>query len=136
MTLTPKQKLDLLDRGFSRRNFGKIASLLTAGASLPFYNEPALAQLSKIDNIPADAVIINANENPLGPSPEALEAAHKIIANGGRYLYNETDAVKAARAEAGRGLCPHVPRFERAAASGGSGVLFADEVLCGRGPRI
>jgi len=95
MTLTPKQKLDLLDRGFSRRNFGKIASLLTAGASLPFYNEPALAQLSKIDNIPADAVIINANENPLGPSPEALEAAHKIIANGGRYLYNETDAVKA-----------------------------------------
>ena len=83
MTLTPKQQLDLLDRGFSRRSFGKIASVLAAGATMPFYNEPALAQLSKITNIPARRRIINANENPLGPSPEALEAAHKICSNGG-----------------------------------------------------
>ncbi len=27
MTLSPKQKLDLLDRGFSRRNLGKIAGI-------------------------------------------------------------------------------------------------------------
>jgi histidinol-phosphate/aromatic aminotransferase/cobyric acid decarboxylase-like protein len=94
MTLTKKQQLDLLERGFSRRNFAKVASFMAAGSTLPFFGEPALAQLSKIDNIPADAVIINANENPLGPSPEAAEAAHKIIANGGRYLYNETDAAK------------------------------------------
>src|SRR5262249_31777771 len=85
---------DLIKRGFSRRNFGKVATLMAAGSTLPFYNEPALAQLSKIDNIPDDAVIINANENPLGPSPEAMEAAHRIISNGGRYLYAETDKAK------------------------------------------
>jgi histidinol-phosphate aminotransferase len=82
-----------LKRGFSRRSLGKIAAFITAGASLPFYNEPALAQLSKVDNVPADAVMINANENPLGPSPEAREAAKKIVDMGGRYMYSETDKV-------------------------------------------
>jgi histidinol-phosphate/aromatic aminotransferase/cobyric acid decarboxylase-like protein len=94
MTLTPQEQTELLRRGFSRRNFGKLATLVAAGSTLPFYNEPALAQLSKIDNIPADAVIINANENPLGPCPEAIEAAQKIVLNGGRYLYGETDKVR------------------------------------------
>ena len=75
MTLNTKQQLDLLERGFSRRNFGKIAGMMAAGSTLPFFGEPALAQLSKITNIPADAVMINANENPLGPCPEALAAA-------------------------------------------------------------
>jgi histidinol-phosphate/aromatic aminotransferase/cobyric acid decarboxylase-like protein len=65
--------------------------MLAAGSTLPFYNEPALAQLSKIDNIPDDAVIINANENPLGPCPEAIEAAQKVVLNGGRYLYADKD---------------------------------------------
>ncbi len=91
MTLTKIQQLDLLERGFSRRNFGKIASVLAAGSALPFYSEPALAQLSKIVDMPADAVIINANENPLGPSPEALEAVRTIAAQGGRYLFTKTD---------------------------------------------
>ena len=41
--------------------------MMGAGAAaLPFYNEPALAQLSKVD-APPDAVLLNANENPLGP---------------------------------------------------------------------
>jgi histidinol-phosphate aminotransferase len=75
----------------SRRNFGRMAALVTAGASLPFYNEPALAQLSKVGPIPADAVKINANENPLGPCPEAADAIAKVIARGGRYMYEETD---------------------------------------------
>ena len=49
--------------------------LLTAGAALPFYNEAALAQgLSALPNLPPDAVRINANENPMGPCPEAIEA--------------------------------------------------------------
>ena len=38
----------------------------------------------------ADAVRINANENPMGPCPEAIEAINKIVAQGGRYLYGET----------------------------------------------
>jgi histidinol-phosphate/aromatic aminotransferase/cobyric acid decarboxylase-like protein len=95
MTLTTSQELEFLKRGFSRRSFGRIATMLAAGTSLPFYNERALAQLSKIDNIPDDAVIINANENPLGPSPEAIAAAQKVVLNGGRYLYADKDKVQA-----------------------------------------
>jgi histidinol-phosphate aminotransferase len=88
--LNDTQKRDLLERGFSRRNFGRIAAMITAGATLPFYNEPAMAQLSAVRNMPPDAVKINANENPLGPCPEALEAIFKVAKNGGRYLYEET----------------------------------------------
>lgn len=88
---TKEQKLDFEKRGFSRRNFGRLAAVLTAGASLPFYNESAMAQLSAIRGpMPADAVKINANENPLGPCPEAAEAIHNIVQKGGRYLYEET----------------------------------------------
>src|SRR4051812_20140635 len=83
-------KRDFVKRGFSRRNFGRIATMISAGAALPFFNESAMAQLSAVRGMPADAVKINANENPLGPCPEALEAVHTIAKNGGRYLYEET----------------------------------------------
>jgi histidinol-phosphate/aromatic aminotransferase/cobyric acid decarboxylase-like protein len=93
MTLSAQQRKEFRDRGFSRRSFGKIATVLAAGSSLPFYNEPALAQLSRVENVPPDAVMINANENPLGPCPEARDAVHSIVAQGGRYMYGETDKV-------------------------------------------
>lgn len=64
--------------------------MLAGGAALPFYNEPALAQLSMLRGIPPDAVKINANENPLGPCAEAAEAIYSVIKKGGRYLYEET----------------------------------------------
>ncbi len=86
-----EQKRDFLRRGFSRRTFGRLATVMTAGAALPFYNESAMAQLSAIrGQMPPDAVKINANENPLGPCPEAAEAIHNIVQKGGRYLYEET----------------------------------------------
>jgi len=91
--LTPKQQEDFLSRGFSRRSFGRIATMLTAGAALPFTSEPALAQLSKVD-APPDSVFINSNENPLGPSQAAREAAKAMVDNGGRYLFNETTKVR------------------------------------------
>jgi histidinol-phosphate aminotransferase len=82
---------DILKRGFSRRAFGKFTTLMTAGASLPFYNEAALAQgLSAMRGLPPDAVRINANENPLGPCNEAAEAIYGVVKKGGRYLYEET----------------------------------------------
>jgi histidinol-phosphate aminotransferase len=96
--LTGEQKRDLLNRGFSRRSFGRIAAMITAGAALPFYNEPALAQLSA-RNIPPDAIKIDANENPLGPCAEAAEAIHKCVAQGGRYMYGETSKFRDTIAE-------------------------------------
>src|SRR5262245_8390635 len=74
------QSLDLgwrrhsIARRFSRRDFGRLAALMTAGAALPFYNESAIAQnIEAMATIPPDAVRINANENPMGPCPEAAE---------------------------------------------------------------
>src|SRR5579871_3194955 len=96
--LTAEQKREFVRRGFSRRTFGRIATMLTAGAALPFYNESALAQLSRVE-APADSVWINSNENPLGPSPEAREAAKKMVDQGGRYLFAEAGKVKTLLAE-------------------------------------
>jgi histidinol-phosphate aminotransferase len=91
MQLNIEEKRELLKRGFSRRSFGRFATVLTAGAALPFYNESAMAQLSMIKGpMPSDAVKINANENPLGPCPEAADAMYGVIQKGGRYLYEET----------------------------------------------
>jgi histidinol-phosphate/aromatic aminotransferase/cobyric acid decarboxylase-like protein len=45
-------------------------------------------------NAPPDAVLLNANENPLGPCKEAREAAAKMIDQGGRYRYSEGDRVQ------------------------------------------
>jgi histidinol-phosphate aminotransferase len=98
--LNVEQSKELLARGFSRRNFGRLATMVAAGSTLPFYNEAALAQLSMIKGgVPADAVKIDANENPMGPCPDALEAIHKMAANGGRYLYQETSNMTETLAE-------------------------------------
>jgi histidinol-phosphate aminotransferase len=80
---------DFLRRGFTRRGFGRAISLVTAGAAVPFYNESALAQLSMVGPVPADAVRINGNENPLGPCREAAEAIRAVVADGGRYRFEE-----------------------------------------------
>jgi histidinol-phosphate aminotransferase len=85
-----EQRRDMLQRGFTRRDFARLAAFMTAGAALPFYNEAALAQGLSAMRMPADAVKINANENPMGPCPEAIEAIQKLVPQGGRYLYQET----------------------------------------------
>ena len=100
MTLTSQDMKEFLQRGFTRRNFGRIATMVAGASALPFYNEPALAQLSRVrGDLPPDAVLINANENPLGPCPEARDAIHNIVAKGGRYHYEETDKVAKILAE-------------------------------------
>ena len=86
---------DLLQTGFSRRNFGKLATILTAGASLPFYNEFSLARAQDREDripMPPDAVRISGNENPLGPCREACEAIYKVASQGGRYDPNGENA--------------------------------------------
>jgi len=87
----PARRDDLLARGFTRRDLGRLAALLTAGAALPISHEAAMAQgLSASTKIPPDAVRLNANENPMGPCPEAIAAIQKVVALGGRYLYERT----------------------------------------------
>jgi len=109
MQLSTESKSELIQRGFSRRHFGRFATMLAAGATLPFYNESAMAQLSMVKGMPPDAVKINANENPLGPCAEAAEAMHNIISKGGRYLYEETFGFEETMAEL-EGLKPSYVR--------------------------
>jgi histidinol-phosphate aminotransferase len=69
-----------------RRSFLWGAAL---AAAAPIVTEATMAQAKlksqMLGVLPADAVIINANENPLGPSKLALEAITKIAPMGGRY---------------------------------------------------
>jgi histidinol-phosphate aminotransferase len=100
--LAPELQQNLLSRGFSRRNFSRIISMMGVGASLPFYNEAALAQQASgvYGAIPADVVRINGNENPLGPCPEAVDAATRITRYLNRYQpTNELEQFKSAVAE-------------------------------------
>ncbi|MBC7927166.1 MAG: aminotransferase class I/II-fold pyridoxal phosphate-dependent enzyme, partial [Bryobacteraceae bacterium] len=79
---------NLLARGFTRRMFGRVTTMVTAAASMPFYSEYALAQLSGTAVLPPGAVKINSNESPYGPSKEALQAVQKAAADGHRYQHN------------------------------------------------
>src|SRR5258708_20581416 len=98
--LKAEDRRDLLQRGFSRRHFGRISAMLTAGAALPFYTESAMAQLSMLKGpIPPDGVKINANENPMGPCPEAADAIYNVIKKGGRYIYDQTGTFRNLLAE-------------------------------------
>jgi histidinol-phosphate/aromatic aminotransferase/cobyric acid decarboxylase-like protein len=77
---------------------------------LPFFNESAMAQLSMVKGeIPPDAVLINANENPMGPCAEAAEAIHNIVQKGGRYMYGLTNDMRDTLAET-LGLKPRYVR--------------------------
>src|SRR4051812_22564673 len=86
-----------------RRDFARLAALaagVTAAGAIPIWTEPALAQLSAVKGpIPTDAVKIDANENPLGPCPEAIEAVQSMALKGGRYLYGQTDSFEQALAQ-------------------------------------
>jgi histidinol-phosphate aminotransferase len=94
MALHPDLTDSLLQKGFSRRQLGRIASLLTAGAALPFYNEAAMAQDAERRQrggggmrraMDPDTVRINQNENPMGPCKEGLEGMMKAAPTAWRY---------------------------------------------------
>jgi len=94
MSLTQKVKEELFERGYSRRNIGRIA--LGAAATLPFFHEFALAQQAETRaprnrgggmRTPYDPEVIriSGNENPMGPSKEGLEAIAKVAPLAWRY---------------------------------------------------
>ncbi len=72
----------------SRRSFLRLAGF---AASLPVLTESRLAWAAMADVAPnaaldpSKAVMINANENPLGPCEAALNAIRAAAATGGRY---------------------------------------------------
>src|ERR1700692_4681928 len=97
MSLVSKQIESLAQRGFTRRQIGRIGALLSAGAALPFYNEFAMAQQADQQQqrpgrgggmrrtMDPDAIVINQNENPMGPCKEGLDAIAKVAPRGWRY---------------------------------------------------
>src|SRR5262249_32877125 len=94
---------ELLGRRLSRREFGRVVALLTAGSTLPFYNEFALAQdLKALGSIPSDAIRLHTNENPLGPCPAALQAIRQVLPKGGKDNFGQSIAfVEALAADVG-----------------------------------
>jgi histidinol-phosphate aminotransferase len=76
---------------FSRRSFLHLSATASAAATLRFATEPMLAAASRRKPHAPDAVMIDSNENPLGPSQSARDAMAAIIPQGGRYSDNLTD---------------------------------------------
>jgi histidinol-phosphate aminotransferase len=90
--LPPQQVESLTQRGFTRRHIARMATLLTAGAAMPFYNEFAMAQdaeqrQQRVARRPMDpdTIRISSNENPMGPCKEGVEAIAKVAPKGWRY---------------------------------------------------
>jgi histidinol-phosphate aminotransferase len=72
----------------SRRTFLQVSA---AAAALRFVTEPMLAAAARPQAASKDSVMIDSNENPLGPSQPARDAISAVIPLGGRYLYDLTD---------------------------------------------
>jgi len=73
---------------FSRRSFLRLSA---AAAAFRIVTEPMLAAAARHKPFSKDGVMIDSNENPLGPSQSARDAISAIIPLGGRYLDNLTD---------------------------------------------
>lgn len=76
---------------FSRRSFLHWSAAATAAAAFRAMNEPMLAAAARQRPHPANAVLIDSNENPLGPCQAARDAMAALLPQGGRYCDNLTD---------------------------------------------
>jgi len=78
---------------FSRRSFLHLSAAASAAAAFRAMSEPMLAAATRHNRLAhaADAVMIDSNENPLGPAQAARDAMAAIIPHGGRYSDNLTD---------------------------------------------
>jgi histidinol-phosphate aminotransferase len=75
---------------FSRRSFLHISAAASAAAAFRVFTEPELALAARRPHA-KDAIMIDSNENPLGPCQAARDAISAIIPQGGRYSDNLTD---------------------------------------------
>ncbi len=75
---------------FSRRSFLQLSAVASGALATRVVTEPMLAWSAQ-SSIPANAILINSNENPLGPCEAARVAASAMVAQGGRYQWELTD---------------------------------------------
>lgn len=75
---------------FSRRSFLKVSTAASAALALRAVTEPMLAYAAAPSHS-ADAILINANENPLGPCTAARQAVAGVTPHSGRYLMDATN---------------------------------------------
>jgi histidinol-phosphate aminotransferase len=95
----------------TRRSFVRLASAASAVVLARITTEADLAfgQRRSARDIPADAILINANENPLGPCAQACSAMADLGAKGGRYEFGLTQELVKTFAEI-EGLKPDYVR--------------------------
>jgi histidinol-phosphate aminotransferase len=84
---------------FSRRSFLHWSAVASAAAAFHGMTEPMLAAASRRRPHSSDAVLIDSNENPLGPCQAARDAITAIVPLGGRYSDNLTDDLVATLAQ-------------------------------------
>jgi histidinol-phosphate aminotransferase len=75
---------------FSRRSFLHLAAAASAATAFQSFTEGQHAAKAR-GPFPKDAILIDANENPLGPTQAARDAVAAIIPQGGRYSDNLTE---------------------------------------------
>src|SRR5437016_3011841 len=79
----------------SRRSFLSLTAAASAAAAFRIVTEPMLAAARDRHPGPG-AIMIDSNENPLGPCVSAREGIASVVPQGGRYLDGLTeDLVKA-----------------------------------------
>ncbi len=94
----------------SRRSFLTLSAAASAATALRILTEPMLAHAAAPIEISHEGVMINANENPLGPCAAAREAVIKMAPQGGRYSFWMTDDIVKQYAQR-EGLKPDYIRF-------------------------
>ncbi|HTW59336.1 MAG TPA: pyridoxal phosphate-dependent aminotransferase [Terriglobales bacterium] len=85
---------------FSRRSFLHLSIAASAASAFRPMGEAQMALAARPASHAANAVVIDSNENPLGPSQAARAAAAAIIPEGGRYSFNLSQELAAAFAQA------------------------------------
>ncbi|MEM7218665.1 MAG: histidinol-phosphate transaminase [Pseudomonadota bacterium] len=108
--------------GATRRGFlgGSLVASIAAGCAAPATSplQPSASRNAPRYGPPAGVAKLNANENPFGPSPKALEAMAAAVQRGAYYVDDSVVWLKAMIAER-NGVAPE----QITLSSGSSGVL-------------
>lgn len=96
----PEVQDDLLSRGYSRRNLGRIVALFGAGMAVANWGRPAWAAAGVPDPAPTAKTRIGSNECWTGPLKPGQDAAHALVAQSNRYAPHDErgDFIKAVMA--------------------------------------